>query len=104
SKGDLGKFATIAANELAQTGWDQFIRKHQSPTSVNSTIHTINHPTAKYLARLASAGPPLLSTTPPWTLQQRDAAFYRGPHPSAATEYAAFLAEDMCDYVRMGYW
>jgi hypothetical protein len=104
SKGDLGKFASIAAIELAQTGWDQFIQQRQFPTSVSSMIHTINHPTAEYLARLASAGAPLLGTTPPWTLQQRDAAFYRGPHPSAATEYAAFLAEDMCDYICMGYW
>lgn len=59
---------------------------------------------APYLGRLARLGVPAPSTTAPWTLHQKDQAFRRGPHPSAAKHYAAFLLEDMYDYVKMGYY
>jgi hypothetical protein len=34
----------------------------------------------------------------------QDVAVERGPHPSAAFQYSAFLLEDFYDYVLMGYW
>jgi hypothetical protein len=57
-----------------------------------------------YLSRLARQGVPAPSTAAPWTLHQKDNAFRRGPHPSAARQFATFLLEDMYDYVKMGYW
>jgi hypothetical protein len=59
---------------------------------------------APYLKRLTCCGVPAPSTAAPWTFHQKDEAYHRGPHPSAATHYAAFLLEDMYDYVHRGYW
>lgn len=47
---------------------------------------------------------PALSHTLPWTLCEKDTVFCRGPHRSAALQYADFLVEDMFDYVNMGFW
>jgi hypothetical protein len=37
-------------------------------------------------------------------MSQRDAIHSRGPHRSAAVDYADFLLADLHDYVRMGFW
>jgi hypothetical protein len=67
-------------------------------------LNRLSHPAAHFLHRLSKHGVPALCSTPPWTVPQQDAAVRRGPHPSAAHQYASFLLEDMWDYLRMGYW
>jgi hypothetical protein len=57
-----------------------------------------------YLSRLAANGVPATSTRHPWPYAEKDLAVYRGPHPSAAHQYASFILEDIHDYVSMGYW
>jgi hypothetical protein len=37
-------------------------------------------------------------------MQQKRAAYQRGPHASAAYHHSSFLLADMYDYVQMGYW
>jgi hypothetical protein len=101
--GELGKLAQRNAQDLAQLGWFNFFHQQQHPTSIHPSIHTIPHPTAQYLSRLACAGAPTISTIRPWTLDQKDAAFRRGPHISAK-EHSSFLMEDMYDYTSMRYW
>jgi hypothetical protein len=39
-----------------------------------------------------------------WTQSQRQTALQRGPHVSAARQYANFLLADLFDFVQMGYW
>jgi hypothetical protein len=103
SPGELGKCAIRQSQELARLGWDKFFKKHQTPTSIHPNILRIPHPTAQYLHNLACNG---VHTVFPsdWTRAQCDAAYKRGPHPSAATHYRDFLITDMYEYVQMGYW
>jgi len=103
SPGELGKWATEHARALAQMGWFQYFHVVRHPHSLNPHIHTISHPAAPYLAQLAITG---ATTDFPnnWSTQQRDHAYDRGPHPSAAQHYKEFLLADMFDYVQMGYW
>jgi hypothetical protein len=104
SRGELGKLACEAAVELERLGWRRFFHSQQQPHSVSPTIHGIKHPVAPYLTRLAMTGVPLICSDPPWPLHLKDTVYQRGPHKSAVQDYAAFLLEDMWDYVHMGYW
>jgi hypothetical protein len=103
-RGFLGKSASLVAQLLAQLGWHNFIKLLQQPTSLSPTIHSLAHPAAPYLSRIAWHGVPLLSSTPPWDPTLKTTAFRCGPHPSASRQYADFLLLDMYDYVRMGFW
>jgi hypothetical protein len=82
----------------------QFFFHHQRPTALTSNLHSIPHPATHYLARLASAGVPFLTTDPPWSLQQRDAVHTRSSHRSVAVNYSDFLLQDMYKYLQMGFW
>jgi hypothetical protein len=104
SRGELGKLACEAAVELERLGWRRFFHSQQRPHSVSPTIHGIKHPVAPYLTRLAMTGVPLICSDPPWPIHLKDTVYHRGPHKSAVQDYAAFLLEDMWDYVHMGYW
>ncbi len=101
--GELGKLAQRNAQDLARLGWFNFFHQQQHPTSIHPSLHTIPHPTAQYLSRLACTGAPTISTTRPWTLELKDAAFQRGPHISAK-EHSSFLMEGMYEYTSMCYW
>jgi len=91
---------------LAQFGWARFLRQHHHSRfpSLSKNIGNIPHPAAAFLQRLATHGVPAPSSTPPWSLAQKDTAVQRGPHPSASKIHTTFLLEDMYDMVRMGYW
>ena len=104
SPGELGKLATHFSEELAHSGWTTFFHQCRHTSSVNPNLSSVPHTMAPYLARLARLGVPAPSAASPWTTCQKDLAFQRGPHPSAARQFASFLLEDMYDYVKMGYW
>jgi hypothetical protein len=63
----------------------------------------ISHPARHLVSRLGKSGFPVTLTTPPWTLQQRDDAIQRGPHPSSHT-YVDFLREELADMVERATW
>jgi hypothetical protein len=106
SPGELGKLARQFARTLKQLGWTKFYGQHQPRhyTSLHPSLHRLNHPAARLLHRLATHGVPAPSSEPPWSTQQKDAAAYRGPHPSASRVFSAFLLEDMFEMVNMGFW
>jgi hypothetical protein len=102
--GELGKLAQRNEMELAWLGWHRYFYHHRHPSSITPSIHKLPHPTVQYLTRLASTGAPAVSTTRPWTLHEKDLAYSRGPHVSAAIHHADFLMADLFEYVAMGYW
>jgi len=103
SPGELGKWAKEHARALAQMGWNNYFHFVRHPHSLSPNIQNLSHPAAPYLTHLANIG---ATTAFPenWSTQQCDHAYERGPHPSAAQRYKAFLLADMFDYVQMGYW
>jgi hypothetical protein len=44
AKGTLGKSDRQAARLLAQLGWHTFMRYHQQPLAISSSLHTLAHP------------------------------------------------------------
>ena len=52
---------------------------------------------------LGTTGSPVLLTTKPWTLLQKDAAIQQGPHKSAH-DYVEFLREELADMVDQATW
>jgi hypothetical protein len=103
-KQSLGKYAKIAAKQLAHLGWVYFIKFRQIPSDINQTIRNIHHPAAPYLHRLAQHGVPAPLRAQPWTARQKQRAFKRGLHISAAHYYQHFLHEDMADYIDKRFW
>lgn len=80
------------------------------PTTSSSSIllHPSSHPsnapsnpTASLLAHLAHHGVPAISSAPPWSSEQQDAAIKRGPHPSTSRQHTSFLLEDMFEFVKV---
>jgi hypothetical protein len=104
SPGKLGKLALACASELARHGWPRFFQQQQRYHSISSSLRSLPHSFAPMLHRYATQGIPAPSTAPPWSQQQKDMAVLRGPHPSAAYVYDAFLKQEMVDMARMGYW
>jgi hypothetical protein len=58
----------------------------------------------RLLHHLATHGVPAPCGDRPWSLQRKDMAVQRGPHPSVAHIHTSFLLEDMYDMVCMGFW
>jgi len=104
SAGELGKWAVQHAQLMERLGWQQYFHRQQHPSSMHPRIGSLPHPTAEYLHELASTGVPAYFADDPCTVSQLDSVLARGPHRSAAAEFAEFLVADMFDYVQMGYW
>ncbi len=85
-------------------GWVRFIKQLQHPTDLAPNLHLIDHPAGPFLQRLSNSGVPAPSSATPWTLQQKDDVFARGPRVSANRLFRNFLHADMLDYVRKGFW
>jgi hypothetical protein len=102
SPGELGKSATCNARLLQWMRWHSFFRYLQTPNSINPTINTINHLTARYIHALACNGVPAFFQQP-WGKHKCDSAYKRGSHFSASKHFSTFLHQDMYDYVHMGY-
>ena len=66
-------------------------------------VASLPHPAADVLEQLRSRGAPVVQTTPPWTLQERDAAVQRGPHQSS-NAHTEFLREELQSMVAAGQW
>jgi len=62
--GELGKLANRNAMDLERLGWSTFFASAQHPTSINPSIHSLQHPTVQYLTHLASTGPPAIFNPP----------------------------------------
>jgi len=101
---ELGKWAVHQQRLLARLGWQCFFFHHQRPHLVHPSIKLINHPTAQYLHDMACTGAPAILSTPPWPCTTLDQVYQRGPHTSAAHQFAKFLIKDMYDYIQMEYW
>ena len=61
------------------------------------------HPAQHLLKHLSRHGAPVVMTTPPWSLRDKDTAMARGPHASAHA-FADFLREELADMVDKGTW
>ena len=100
----LGKYVRACAEKLdAGMSFYELCRQHRGPSCLSPEIPKLPHAAAGYLQRLRRHGAPVVQSTPPWTLEQLDAAVARGPHLSSRM-HAEFLRNDMCEMVERGIW
>ena len=76
--------------------WHDFYTARRSRTNFAPHLRRLCHRAASMLDRFSRAGVPVLLSSEPWTLQQKDAAMTRGNHPSALA-FTTFLREEFAD-------
>lgn len=101
----LGTYIQSAIQLFQESqSWHDFITKLRGPMDLHAHLQTtMPHPAAPLLHRIAVNGVPVLQTTPPWTLNTKDAAVARGSHPSTLTKIH-FLREEMADMIDQNFW
>ncbi len=98
----LGK--TISSDESLLNHYSLFdllrLRRGQSNLT---NLACVNHPARPLLRHLGTSGFPVVLSSSPWTLDQRDSAIARGPHQSAR-QYVDFLRDKLADMVERATW
>jgi len=91
----LGEFIRLDKNfYIDNSSWTELFHARKGRSNFSKYLRTLKHRAAPFLHRYATKGVPVLLHTKPWTLQQKDAAFQRGNHPSAHA-FTEFLRDEM---------
>jgi hypothetical protein len=100
----LGTFVQQNCSLLdACSSWKEFALAVHGPPHLKPTIGQIPHPASEFLASVHDHGVPVLFDDPDWTLSQLDAAVAKGCNHSAI-EHKDFIAEEMMEFARDGFW
>jgi hypothetical protein len=100
----LGKYiAAASACFVNSPSWDHFIALQRGLPEFPATIQSLPHPAAPLLSRIRKSGIPVITTTTPWTTQQKDYAIVRGSHQSAKVK-TIFLRDEMADMIDQKFW
>ncbi|EJK61867.1 hypothetical protein THAOC_17565 [Thalassiosira oceanica] len=89
----LGEWARENAAFLKAQGWEKLARDRRGRSAIDENVRDLPHPSAAYLDYLRRQGAPVLSSDPPPSPEDLQAAADRGPHPSANV-HAEFLFEE----------
>ena len=65
---DLGKYIRAASALLEQEGWEKMCEHTRGRTHIAPNVGHLPHPAAPLLSRLRKRGAPVVTTTPPWTV------------------------------------
>ena len=99
----LGKSARVTASLLdSGLSFSELCERLRGPTCLANTSK-LSHPASDFLFRIRRTGVPVLQSSLPWTLEQRDAAVARGPHQSAKA-HSSFLRDEVCSMAEAGQW
>ena len=99
----LGKLVAKHVSVLQSTDWFDFILRVRKRNCLHPHVGMLPHPASPLLDDLCTYGAPATFSTPPWTVEQNDAAVARGCHKSA-TDYQGFLEQEMVDFINKGYY
>ena len=83
--------------------WDAFVNEFRGRSYLSPELEQVDHPAAELLREWRDDGVPAMSTSDPWTLQEKDDCFQRGCHKSA-TDHAGFLREEMAEFIENRFW
>jgi hypothetical protein len=100
----LGKLADVATGILNDFDHDfvRFARFSRGRECLADTSN-LDHPAGPWINQLRRHGMPVVLKTPPWSLEQRDAAVQYGSH-SSAEAHRDFLRDELADMVEAGHW
>ena len=98
----LGEFINSdTVSFLAHGSWERLFHDVKGRSNFTHHLRRLPHRAAFFLDRYARAGVPVVLSSAPWTLQQKDDAIRRGNHPSVQA-FQDFIAEEMTDMRRKG--
>jgi hypothetical protein len=84
-------------------GFEKLVKLRRGKSDFGSGVKNIKHKAARYLHHLEKRGANVVLKTPPWSLERLEETIKRGPHKSSE-EHAAFLREELLDFVQKGFW
>jgi hypothetical protein len=88
---------------LEELGWEKFLALQQGRSDLSASVDTIKYPAKTLLRHLRRRGARAPMSTAPWSDEKITATLARGPHKSAF-DYAAFLGEELGEFVLKGQW
>ena len=83
--------------------WESFVNEFRGPSYLSTELDDIDHPAAALLRRWREEGVPVLTSSDPWSLDQKDACIERGCHKSAK-DHSVFLREELAEFVESKFW
>ena len=93
----LGEFINMDTASLLEHGsWDRLFHQVKGRSNLTYHLRRLPHHAALFLDQYARTGVPVVLSSPPWTLKQKDEAMQRGNHPSALA-FNDFTSEEMTD-------
>ena len=85
------------------SSWENFVEEFRGRSYLSPELDNLDHPAAPLLREWRDNGVPAETTSPPWTLEQKDECIRRGCHQSA-TEHSDFLREEMAEFIENCFW
>jgi hypothetical protein len=102
-KDELSKYILADSLVLQSSGFDKLVNMRRGASDFNPNVRKIPHKSARYLDHLHKRGANVVLQTPPWNLERLEATLKQGPHKSSE-QHAAFLREELLDFVQKGFW
>jgi hypothetical protein len=100
----LGKLVASSILCLASSPtWAHFVQSSRPYLHLSEHVQTLPHRAAPLLHQLRTQGAPVVFHTPPWDTERLNACVARGPH-SSAIDHAAFVRDEMAEFVEKGFW
>jgi hypothetical protein len=100
----LGTLVHELTNAFTNTAsWENFVAEFRGPSYLANELDNIEHPAAELLRKWRDHGVPVKTTSEPWSSDQKDACIQRGCHKSAK-DHAAFVREEMAEFVESKFW
>ena len=76
--------------------WSSLFHKVKGRSNFSPSLQRLHHSARPFLLRYATQGVPVVISTKPWDLSQKDAAMLRGNHPSTAA-FSDFITAEMAE-------
>ena len=103
-KDRLGTLVSIASRQLRESpSWYDFVRARQGPSYLSTKIDDIEHSAREQLQDVRDHGVPVPVRDEPWDADKLDECVRHGAHKSAQ-DHAAFLREEMADFMEANFW
>ena len=83
--------------------WEDFVAKFRGRSYLSPNLQDVDHPAIPLLQHWRDHGVPVQSSSPSWTLEQKQECIQRGCHYSA-TEHSAFLREEFSEFIENKFW
>jgi hypothetical protein len=96
--------AKLAAQYKVASSWTTFVEKFRGDKGdFHPEVKSITHAAAPLLDQLRATGAPVVLSTPPWSMHQKQKALKGGPHQSMNV-HNAFLRGEFAAMIKKKQW